>query len=107
MTDDDVPRAESQSIASSVDPDEPPAESAMTESDTDTDTYGEIVNAQLSGDRIVYTAEHPDGSVIRGAIGRERGNAILSDTSMEQLREQLIGKKIEWPETFDPSSSSK
>ena len=70
------------------------------------DTHGEIVNAQLNGDQIVYTAKHSDGSVIRGVIGRERGNAFLSDTSMEQLREQLVGKKIEWPETFDPSSNA-
>ena len=41
MTEKDVPPcAISQSIASSVDPDEPPAESAMKGNDTDTDTDG-------------------------------------------------------------------
>lgn len=61
--------------------------------------YGEVVGARIDGDKIIYTAKHPDGSELRGVLSRDIGPFIvLSDEAMEDLAEQIVGETIEWPD---------
>lgn len=60
--------------------------------------YGKIVEADIVGDKIVYTA-HSNGKVLMGEFPKEIGpHIVLSDSAMEDLAEQVVGKKIEWPD---------
>lgn len=71
--------------------------------------YGKIVEADIVGDEIVYTA-HSNGRVLSGTFTRQIGpHAVLSDSAMEDLAEQVVGMKIEWPDqdTFDYSDNLK
>ena len=59
--------------------------------------YGKIVEADVVGDKIVYTA-HSNGRVLTGEFTRRIGpHTVLSDSSMKDLAEQIVGTKIEWP----------
>lgn len=71
----------------------------LNRSDTMTEKeYGKIVAADVVGDKIIYTA-HSDGRVLSGTFTREMGNnAVLSDNAIEDLAEQVVGMKIEWPD---------
>lgn len=61
--------------------------------------YGEIVEAEVDGGKIVYTAEHPDGRELRGVLSKDIGPFIvLSESAMEDLAEQIVGETVEWPD---------
>ena len=60
--------------------------------------YGKIVEADVVGDEVVYTA-HSNGRVLAGKLTRNIDpHTVLSDSAMEDLAEQVVGKEIEWPD---------
>lgn len=62
--------------------------------------YGKIVDADVVGDEVVYTALSDGGvSVVKGKLTINIGPyTVLADSAMEDMAEQLIGMKIEFPE---------
>jgi hypothetical protein len=62
-----------------------------------TDKKGEVVEANVQNGNVVYKAEYPDGTWVRGVWGKSIAgpNTQLSKDGLENLAEEIVGKPVD------------